>query len=326
MGTQKRIFQVAKEKLPPHLRLADVISELLNVGSDSAYRRIRGEKELTLSELQKVCSHFGISMDEMWNHKSSGINFRYAPLDIVSNSTNYYHYMVQFTQNIENLAKAESKEILFTAEDIPVFHFMPYPELIFFKLYAWYQTICNLPISYDQFVVNLGEKDKLLGCYKKMTVSYSHIPSTEIWTYNTIDPVLRLLEYYYDLESFENKEMPKLLCSQLLEMIDTVSQWTEMKKKGPKSNSDFNLYLSPVNPENSFMISKCNGMSIATIKLFTINSLATTDQSFCSETEKWINNTISKSTFLSGASARERFRFFQQLRNRINNLAEKFES
>ncbi len=325
MEAQKRIFTIAKNKLSPQFRLADVIAELLNIGTDSAYRRLRGEKELTIRELQKICSHFSISMDEIWNQRSSGITFRYSSLDIVSNSTNYYNYMVQFTQAIEHLAKSQSKEILFTAEDIPIFHFMPYPELIFFKLYAWYQTICNLPISYDKFVEELEEKDKLLDCYKKIMDGYNHIPSTEIWTYNTIDPVLRLLEYYYDLDRFEDKEIPKLLCTQLLEMIETVSLWTEIKKKGPKSISDFNLYLSPVNPENSFMISKCNGTATATIKLFTINSLVTSDSSFCNETEKWIHNTISKSTFLSGVSARERFRFFQQLKNRINNLAEKFE-
>ena len=120
--------------------------------------------------------------------------------------------------------------------------------------------------------------------------------------------------------------MPLLLCKQLSGMIDTIAEWTDLKKKGEDNDTDFHLYLSPVNPENSFFLNKRNGMTLITVKLFTINSLATTDKAFCTETETWIRNTISKSMFLSGASERERFRFFQQLRGRINALAEKFES
>ncbi|WP_243348320.1 helix-turn-helix domain-containing protein [Parabacteroides sp. FAFU027] len=326
MDTQKRIFKIIKEKLPPHMKLADVIAELLDIGTDSVYRRTRGEKELTLSELKKICTHFQISMDEILNHKSNGITFRYSTLDFVNDPRHYHRYIDQFAKNIELSAKAEDKEILFTAEDIPVFHFMPYPELIFFKLYVWHQTICNQPCTYDQFVADLGEKEELYTCYKRIMNSYRRIPSSEVWTHNTIDPILRLLDYYYDMECFEDKQIPLLLCKQLSGMIDTIAEWTDLKKKGEDNDTDFHLYLSPVNPENSFFLNKRNGMTLITVKLFTINSLATTDKAFCTETETWIRNTISKSMFLSGASERERFRFFQQLRGRINALTEKFES
>ena len=62
---QKTIFKEITKKLTGHQQLVDVVSEVLGKSSDSAYRRIRGEKELTLSESVKLCFHFDISLDSM---------------------------------------------------------------------------------------------------------------------------------------------------------------------------------------------------------------------------------------------------------------------
>lgn len=103
--------------------------------------------------------------------------------------------------------------------------------------------------------------------------------------------------------------------------------WAEKECKEYKGKEVFfRMYLSSVDMENNFVITKRDGMSVTSIKLFTINGIFTSNNAFCEETEKWIRDIISKSLYLSGASARERFKFFQQVKNQINNLAEKFET
>lgn len=87
----------------------------------------------------------------------------------------------------------------------------------------------------------------------------------------------------------------------------------------------FRMYLGPVDIMNDFMITKRDGINVTSIKLYTINGIFTSNEYFCSEVEKWMKDTMTKSLFLSGASARERFKFFQELKNRINNLLERFE-
>ncbi|MCC8134142.1 MAG: hypothetical protein LUG96_09285 [Tannerellaceae bacterium] len=156
-----------------------------------------------------------------------------------------------------------------------------------------------------------------------MNQNYHKIASTEIWTVNTIDPILRLLEFYRDIESFESKNTPILLCNQLLQLIENLMSWTEKEKKNNKAS--FKLLLSPISPENSFMLVKNEEFSSTAIKLFTINSIITSQPTFCEQTEKWIKNNISKSSLLSGSAARERFKFFQSMKNKVNNLMEKFE-
>ena len=69
MKEQNRLFEIIKTKIPKNKRLPDEVEELLGVCSDSAYRRIRGETELSFSELVKICEKFDLSIDELLSKK-----------------------------------------------------------------------------------------------------------------------------------------------------------------------------------------------------------------------------------------------------------------
>lgn len=62
---QKELFSRIKESLPPNISFVHEISELLEISYDSAYRRIRGEKELSISELTLLCSKYDLSVDQL---------------------------------------------------------------------------------------------------------------------------------------------------------------------------------------------------------------------------------------------------------------------
>ena len=116
-----------------------------------------------------------------------------------------------------------------------------------------------------------------------------------------------------------------MLCRQLLQLIENLEQWAENESKEYKGKTTFfRMYLSPVDLENNYVITKKAGLAVTSIKLYTINGIFTSNTEFCEETEKWIRNRISKSLPLSGASARERFRFFQAMKTKVNTLMEKF--
>jgi hypothetical protein len=324
MEIQKNFFEIVKNRLAPNLRLADVVSEILDVGTDSAYRRIRGEKELSLSELSRLSRYFNISIDSILNLESDNIMFKYTPLDL-RDMDNYYTYMDNLSTLIESVSKSKEKEMYFMALDIPLPHFTPFLELTFFKIYTWFQSVNDLQITYDKFVENL-DKDRLLVYYNKIRDSYKQVPSTEVWTNNTIEPILRLLDYYADMNCFSKKETLYLICHQLLQLINELENMTKSESKEYASKeSFFRLYLSPVDIMNDFMITKRDGINVTSIKLYTINGIFTSNDYFCSEVEKWMKDTITKSLFLSGASAKERFKFFQHLKNKVNNLLDKFE-
>ncbi len=72
---QQLLFKAIKNKIGENLSAADEIAKLLDISADSAYRRMRGEKTISLDELQVLCTHYKISVDQLLGLQSGGIVF-----------------------------------------------------------------------------------------------------------------------------------------------------------------------------------------------------------------------------------------------------------
>lgn len=60
---QNRIFDKIKQLLPTNTSFVDELAIVLDISNDSAYRRIRGEKLLSIEELLKVGTNYHISFE-----------------------------------------------------------------------------------------------------------------------------------------------------------------------------------------------------------------------------------------------------------------------
>ena len=322
---QQLLFNQLKNRVTGKTSLVDTLSDLLNISNDAVYRRMRGEKRLDIDELSQICGHFNVSFDNLIGTKQPGLQFNYVPLDL--NNTNVYRqYMKQLLVVFTNLAKANEKEVFFTAIDIPMFHFLPFTELTLFKVFAWSNSTGAFAGNFSDFC-NMMKDDELIGIYKELTTAYSVIPSVEIWTEGTFDAILRLIDYYFESGHFTSASEALLLCSQLLEMIERIKGWSNrgLKDNLSEQKVGYSLYLSGIELENNFVITRQDGATTCLGKLYTINSMATTNPGFCNESMKWISNAIQKSTLISGAAQKESFKFFNTLTQKVRYLIDRIE-
>jgi transcriptional regulator with XRE-family HTH domain len=321
---QRLLFEQLKNQEIGNVLLVDVLSDLLNISNDAVYRRMRGEKRLDIDELTKICTHFNISFDTLLGTKESGLQFNYIPLDL-SNKDVYKLYMKQLLLSFSALSNASEKEMFFTAIDIPMFHFLPHTELTLFKVFSWSNSTGAFQGSYSNFCNQIKDVE-LLEIYNQLVTAYNEIPSVEIWTEGTFDAILRLIDYYFESGYFSSKDEALLLCSQLLEMVTRINQWsTRGFKDELQRTAPFKLYLSGIELENNFVVIKRDQTTNCIIKLYTINSMTTNDLDFCNESMKWIDNAMQKSTLISGSSQKESFKFFNLLNKKVRYLIERIE-
>ena len=74
-GIQQLFFKHIKGNLPGHISMVDDLAEVLDISTDSAYRRIRGEKPINLEEMAKLSSHYKVSLDNFLNLQSDTFIF-----------------------------------------------------------------------------------------------------------------------------------------------------------------------------------------------------------------------------------------------------------
>ena len=81
---QELFFEEIKSKIPSTTSLVEEVAELLNVSSDSAYRRLRLKTLLTFQEVSILASHFNISVDKYLNATERMASFSYKTLNETS--------------------------------------------------------------------------------------------------------------------------------------------------------------------------------------------------------------------------------------------------
>jgi plasmid maintenance system antidote protein VapI len=91
---QTALFQAIKHRLPENFSFVHEIAELLGISYDSAYRRIRGDKPLTLVELIKLNEKFGLSVDTFLNVETNNVVFNCHAVDKLEYAKNYAPYTI----------------------------------------------------------------------------------------------------------------------------------------------------------------------------------------------------------------------------------------
>jgi hypothetical protein len=320
---QVNLFHHIKSVLPSNLSLADEIADLLEVSVDSAYRRIRGEKQISFEEIQKLSSHFKISVDKILNLKSDSILF--SGFYLQHKDFDFLKYLDDnMYNNLAYVASFEQKEWIYFTKDIPIFYYYMFPELAAFKFFVWMKTLLEFP-EYASAKFSLKKiPENFFERAKKIATISCQIPVTEILNVENIQTTLRQIEYYKDTRLFELKSELELLYDKLEEMISHMETLCTVGRKylpGQKpllTNAPLKMYVNDFVIGDHSNVVILNGKKMCYINHNIINVISTQDEAFCNYSYDFLQNIIRKSTQISEVGERERVMFFNMIRERIN--------
>ena len=84
------LIEAAKEKVPAGANLANTLMDILYIGKEAIYRRLRGEVPFTLAEAAVISRKLGISLDKMIGVSFS--NNAVFDLNVVHHSNTFETY------------------------------------------------------------------------------------------------------------------------------------------------------------------------------------------------------------------------------------------
>ena len=316
------LFNHINMTLPKHVLPADEVSDILNISTDAAYRRIRGHKKLNIDEISTLCKHFNLSFDALFNLQSNYVSFKYLPLQI-DNLDNFQGYMEMLAGGMRVHESTKEKKMLLLAADIPLVHLVEPNDLAIFKVFTRANSIFNYKGNFSSFCKQV-KSSKFTKCCNEITQYYNLIPSEEVWNTCSFDSILSLIDYYNETGFFESKETPLNLCAQLLGLVAKLRVQTENGQKcSAGKKTDFKFYISEVALGNNFLLINNDNRKVCYLKLFSANGIITYNPVFCDDTEKWIRNIFRKSVLISGTSQKERHFFFKTLEQKVKSLIDK---
>ena len=75
IGIQTLFFESIRQRLPGHISLVNELSEVLGISYDSAYRRLRGDKKLSIEEMRMLSRKYRISIDSLFGQSIADVMF-----------------------------------------------------------------------------------------------------------------------------------------------------------------------------------------------------------------------------------------------------------
>ena len=310
------IIEAVKTKLPQKDNLANTLMDILYIGKEATYRRLRGEVPFTLAEAAILSRKLGISLDTI-----IGTSFRENAVfdmnivDYQNPFETYFTILDRYVKLFHTIKGDTSSEMGTSSNIIPLTLSMKHDILSKFRLFKWmYQNESMRCKHFDE----LETTQKLINVQREFTRMTSHIhPRDYIWDKMIFSNLVNDIQYFSDIHllSEENKDNIK---EETLLLIDELEELAGRGKS--ETGNDIRIYISNINFEATYSYLETTSMHLSMIRVYAINSITTQDNEMFGDFKEWIQSLKKFSTLISESGEMQRILFFKKQREIINAL------
>ena len=215
---------------------------------------------------------------------------------------------------------------------MPPFHHYHFREVAAFKWFFWLKTSLQFPEFANRKFKFTDYPDDFFLLDQKVLSLYLDLPSTEIWNFESMNIILRQIEFYRDGQVFESEE-------DILRLYEAVEKtWDHLESQAAlgykfkqndaekKPLGEFRMYFNEVHLGDNSMQVLLDNVKISIVAHTTFNYMMTRDVPFTENMYSYMQNLMKRSTLISEVSEKERSRFFRIIRDRIARRKETLHS
>ena len=299
------LVNAVREKLPSKENLANTLMDILYIGKEAIYRRLRGEVPFTLTEAAIISRKLGISLDKM-----IGVSFQnnaVFDMNIVDSSQpleTYYSILEKQVKLFRKVKEEENSEIGTSSNIIP----------LTLSLNWMYQ---NQNIKCRHFE-EMEIPQQIVDKQKEYAHAVAHIRSVDyIWDNMIFSHLVNDIQYFCDVHLISDEDK-NLLKEELLLVVNDLEELAARGKS--KTGNDVKIYISNINFEATYSYLETDTIQLSLIRIYSINSITTQDSEMFRGLKEWIQSLKKFSTLISESGEMQRIQFFKQQREIIDTL------
>ncbi len=310
------LISVLKSTLNDGENLANILTDLLLISKEGAYRRLRGEIQLTLDESINLSKKLGISIDNLIEESSGDKHsFHITPFTCHTQMDAYYQTLTEimsFFNYIKTDPQAHTYIVGKTLSPTLQFKHKEFTKLSFFK----WLNLLHIDTKYMAFsdVVIPLKFEQLFEAYISATTQVATTYILNDFIFNAIN---KDLFYFYTI-GLLSKEDVEILKQQELLIIDELEN---IAANGKFNNgAPVSIYITNSYFDASYNYIKGNGFEACGIGAYGLNFLSCTDKQIIKNHKLWIDSLIKYSTYITQSGEVQRLLFFNKQRERINSI------
>lgn len=305
--------------IPAKIKSVNLFMNVLDIGKESAYRRLRGEKPLSFEEIHKLSLELGFSMDGIVdNRESSNLLFNHIGTYTQNPEKNLLEFLYYYESYLKHLTEANNAEIVCTINHFLNTMFVGNEHLFKFIYYKWIHQVKDVPFNYlyADLTVPLEIKDL---CERLADLSRKIKKLTFIVDNSLFLNLVKEMQYFHIRNLINQSELNKLkeeFQSYLYQTENTI-------KKGTDTNGTIvEIYLSVFNINSTTTYSHWDGSEESAFWHYHGYPLLTRDKRITMRHRYWINSLKKYTTVISQSNELLQADFFNKQRSYIDNMVD----
>lgn len=293
-----------------------VLSDILSLGKEAIYRRLKGTVPFTFEEIVKISITLNLSLDEIIGSGEKGkAIFNFKPIGKTNASDYYLSNLKECIEIYKDANKNETSNLRCAFNSLPYFFYLNYETLSKVKLFRWLYQV--EPHRIQPFK-DLDIPKEIKEAQRKFIYESRCIKRTSIiLSQDMLSSFIREVYYFRNLSLIDQSDI-KNIQSELNTLLDELESYTISGIY--QSANEILLYLSNIDIDASYILLEQDEYSLSHLELYGIGGINTSDKKVCEEHFKWINYLKRYSSLITHGGEMQRHLFFQEQRLLISTL------
>lgn len=311
------LIDAMKSYLPKGDNLANTLMNILYLGKEATYRRLRGEVPFTFTEVATISQSMGISLDKIVGAKLN--NNAIFNLNLLKNQhpmDNYCNMIDSYIALFSELVEQEGAELCTSSNVIPPNLYLKYESLSKFRFFKWmYQHEKRFMTRHYE---DMEMPDNLIYRQKKFVYLSQLFPmTTYIWDKEMFARLVKEMKFFLSIELISAESLKKLK-EELLLLLDEFEKISALGQF--ETGKEVKIYISNVSFESNYSYMESNDYHQSLIEVFAINSITSYDDLLFENLKEWIQSLKKYSILISQSGEVQRKQFFKRQRDVVRRL------
>lgn len=314
----ENLLNTVRGKLPAGMRLASFLSDILCIGKEAVYRRLRGEVPFSFFEVSLIAEKTGISIDSiLGNSNPHIIPFYYSETSFDSVFQEDSHLFEEYLHAVRALTEEDSSEMGIATNMIPAsFIVRQFPNLFRLRVFKWqYQQLGSRNLSpFSSLKVN----DKVL----QLGLDYANIVENFDHTYLVLDSLIfnyliNDIAYFFSINLIDEADVAQMKG----ELFGLVNEMDRAARQGIfRTGKRLDIYISNTNFDSTYSYGGSAKTRVSGLSVFTVDVINSSDEKIFVMIKKWMESLKRTSVLISVTGEIPRKQFFKKQRQLIENL------
>lgn len=299
-------------------RIVSIISDVLCLGREAVYRRLRGDVKFSLEEISQLALELDISIDALIGQKDNQrsvieMNLIEPKADFVES---YHRKIKEYSLLWKKIAQKDNNASIISAfNKLPYIFYLHFENIAKFRLFKWaYQMRLIRDISFEEMDISKelvqAQVNFILEIQKVKDTSLILGPSVFLSFINDVN-------YFYNLGLIDKNNVLNIKH----ELNELLSEMEKLSIFGMynSSKTDVRLYISNLEIDSTYILFKYNNFHYSHVNVYDLGGIESQNKKLCESHVMWINSLKRYSTLITQSNEIERYHFFQEQRQSINN-------